>query len=121
MSLPTPQPVAVSGNSEKSWKTFKEDFNNFKIATELDKKPDAVQAATLKTLLGDDCRHILRNLALTAEQDTSSEQIIRSLDSHFVRKTNILFERFQFYNVTQLKNETVSQYVDRLRQQCKRL
>ena len=119
MSLPTPQPVAVSGNSEKSWKTFKEDFNNFKIATELDKKPDAVQAATLKTLLGDECRHILRNLALTAEQDTSSEQIIRSLDSHFVRKTNILFERFQFYNVTQLKNETVSQYVDRLRQQSK--
>ena len=42
-----------------NWKVFKEAYTDFAMATELTNKDDKIQAATLNTVMGKECRQIL--------------------------------------------------------------
>lgn len=89
--LPTPKPMNVSKNTELGWKEFKESFKDYSIATELDKKDPTVQAATLKTLIGTDCKRILINLNLKEDELKDPTKIIAALDGQFLKKNQRYF------------------------------
>ena len=57
--LPPPNPIVCPGNLSENWKAFKEAFNDFAIATQLTDKDEPIQATTLKTVMGKECRQIL--------------------------------------------------------------
>ena len=38
IGIPVPQPMCCKGNLEANWKAFGESWNDYRIATELDKK-----------------------------------------------------------------------------------
>ena len=40
--LPTPPPMSLEGNLAENWTFFRESWESYKIATELDKKPKPV-------------------------------------------------------------------------------
>ena len=46
--LPAPSPMDCKGNTVEHWKGFKEVFEDYSTATELEKKDNKVQVATLK-------------------------------------------------------------------------
>ena len=117
--LPTPKQMNVSKNTEIGWKEFKESFKDYSIATELDKKDPTVQAATLKTLIGPDCKRILINLNLKDDEIKDPTQILAALDGQFLKKTNVIFERYNFYQANQQQNENVEQFLDRIRHLAK--
>ena len=50
--LPTPSPMSLKGNLAENWTFFKESWESYKIATELEKKPKQVILETLKIVLG---------------------------------------------------------------------
>ena len=50
--LPTPPPMSLKGNLIGNWTFFRESWESYKIATELDKKPKPVILETLKIGLG---------------------------------------------------------------------
>ena len=54
--LPPPDAMVCTGNVAANWKVFKEAYNDFATATELTAKDDEIQAATLKTVMGKECR-----------------------------------------------------------------
>ena len=54
--LPPPDPMVCAGNLSENWKAFKEAFNDFATATQLTDKDEPIQAATLKTVMGKECR-----------------------------------------------------------------
>ncbi|XP_033095250.1 uncharacterized protein K02A2.6-like [Anneissia japonica] len=65
--------------------------------------------------MGAECRKVLRNLNLTEEDSKDPDKILQALDDQFLKQNNILFERYKFYNAVQQQNESIEQYVDRLR------
>ena len=113
--LPPPDPMVCAGNVAANWKAFKEAFNDFATATELTAKDDAIQAATLKTVMGRECRQILSRLELTDEDKKKSNKILEKLEEYFAPTRNILYERYLFHSAQQQQNETIDQYMIRLR------
>ena len=95
--LPCPPPMICKGNTEENWKAFKDAYTDYAIATELDKKNAVVQAATLKRLMGPNCKKILTGLKLSEAKMADAKEIIKALDDNFIVKHNVLYDRYCFY------------------------
>lgn len=57
--LPVPEPMQCTGDVATNWSSFKEAYIDYAMATELHKKEKPIQVATLKTVMGKECRQIL--------------------------------------------------------------
>ena len=79
--LPLPEPMVCTGDVASNWKIFTEAFADYSTATELTKKAAEVQAATLKTVMGKDCRQILSRLELTEEEKKDTAAILAKLNA----------------------------------------
>lgn len=63
--IPTPEQMNCSGDLPTNWKMFREAYEDYLVATGLDKKNKKIQVATLKTLMGTECKKILKRLQFT--------------------------------------------------------
>lgn len=56
-SLPPPAPLEIDdSNALEKWKKFHRAWTNYALAVELYKKPEAVQVATLLTVIAEEAR-----------------------------------------------------------------
>ena len=53
--IPAPESMCMSGDLSTNWKVFKQSWDYFNIATELNKKTETVQAAALCSIMGKEC------------------------------------------------------------------
>ena len=88
--LPTPEQMQCTGDVATNWKVFREAYSDYAVATELGKKEKAVQAATLKTVMGKECRQILGRLELSGDDMNDTEVILAKLEAYFQPTRNIL-------------------------------
>ena len=107
--------MKCSGNIAENWKIFQEAYTDYAVATELTGKEDTIQVATLKTLMGKECKQVLNRLDLTEGQLKKTATILEGLRKHFSPERNVLYECYLFHSAEQQQNETVDQYVLRLR------
>jgi len=112
--IPTPDPMRVSGNVSHNWAVFRESYQDFANATELAAKPDGVQVSALKSIMGADCKRVLSQI-LNSEEQTSAAVVLDRLEAHFQPARNVMYERHEFFKADQLPNETLDQYIVRLR------
>jgi len=117
--IPAPTPMSLKGDLEMNWKSFQESWDDYLIATKLDEEDKKIQAATLKRVMGDDCKERLNSLELTVEEKKDPEIIITKLKEHFAPVKNKVFDRCVFSEARQLAHETVDQYMLRLRKLAK--
>ena len=113
--LPPPAPMDCNGDVATNWKVFRDAYEDYAMATQLSEKSGDVQAATLKTIMGKECKQILNRLGLTADQLKTSSVILDKLQEHFAPARNILYERYRFHSAEQQPNESVDQFVIRLK------
>jgi len=66
--------------------------------TELTGKGEEIQAATLKTMMGKECRQILSRLDLSEEDREKLINILDKLEEYFAPTRNILYERYLFHS-----------------------
>ena len=114
--IPVPVPMSLKGDLRGNWNFFKAQFDNYEVATGLDKKDEAIRIATLLTIMGKDCFQVYQNLNLTADDRKKLENILKALTEHFEPKTNVIYERYVFNTTDQLSSESVDDYVCRLRE-----
>lgn len=63
--MPPPAPLEIhDSNAAEKWKKFSLAWKNYALATELNKKSEAVQVATLLTLIGEDAREVYSTFKL---------------------------------------------------------
>lgn len=65
--IPPPPPMNMKGNLAENWKLFKKSWNNYKVATELDKKAQNVVLETLYTVLDREANQFLNAKCLTQQ------------------------------------------------------
>ena len=65
--------------------------------------------------MGKECRQILVRLELSEDDAKDPAVVLEKLESYFEPSRNILYERFLFHAAEQQPNETVDQYIIRLR------
>ena len=114
--IPSPDQVNCNGDIATNWKTFRESYEDYIVATGLDQKDKIIQVATLKSLMGIECKKILKRLQLSEDEMKDPKTILDKLQDHFLPVRNILYERYVFHNTDQLAHETIDQFVIKLRQ-----
>ena len=111
-NIPVPGPYKLNDD----WDLFREQYDNYRIATELNKKSAEVQIATLKSVIGTECLAILRHLNLSEDDKKDTKKTLDALEEHFKPKTNVVFERYKFNTCIQGQSESVDSYVSKLRE-----
>ena len=82
----------------------------------LTRKPKEVQAGASCSVMGMDCVKVMNILTtLTASDKKDPEKILSALSDHFMPQKHLLFERVKFGFANQAENESIDQYVVRLR------
>ena len=105
----------TSGNVAENWSYFREQWNNYKIATGLREKDKKIGVATLRKIMGKDCYNIYKRLALEEEEKERVTSILDGLEKYFKPASNITYERFIFNTCDQQSHETIDEYVNKLR------
>ena len=116
-SLPPPPPLEIHGtNASEKWKKFYRTWSSYIVATELNKKSEAVQVATLLTVIGEEAQEVFATFTWEAEGDDAKLGIvIDKFKSYCEPRKNIPFERYHFNLRAQEPGESYDQYRTALR------
>ena len=114
--IPPPSKMDMKGDIISNWAYFKDSWENYTVAVELNEKDKKVQVATLLSVLGKECMQLYKTLPLTAEQRKDPDVIIQKLTEHFEPQRNTIYERYLFNLTKQEANETFDQFLTRLRE-----
>lgn len=115
--IPPPDPMSMKGDLCANWKTFKQAWEYFVIATELTDKDASIQAAALCSIMGQNTVNVMNSLTTLTEDDKKKPaEILKRLGEHFIPKRHVVFERSKFLDCNQVEHEGVDAYVVRLRQ-----
>ncbi|XP_015755742.1 PREDICTED: uncharacterized protein LOC107335261 [Acropora digitifera] len=117
-NFPIPVPMKVSGDRINNWEFFRQQWEDYELATGLDKRPEAIRLATLRSVMGKDCLQIFLNLKLTEEEASSVNSSLAALAAYFKPKTSVVYERYLFDSSTQGPDEGIGEFVNRLRKQA---
>ena len=117
-NFPIPAPMKVSGDRINNWEFFRQQWEDYELATGLDKHPEAIRLATLRSVMEKDCLQIFLNLKLTEEEASSVNSSLAALAAYFKPKTSVVYERYLFNSSTQGPDEGIDEFVNRLRKQA---
>lgn len=82
-------------------------------------KRQRVQAATLRSVMGSECRHVYHhNLNLTATQQGDVKAILDALEAYFKPVRNVIYKRYVFGCCKQEEEESIDNFVTRLREKA---
>ena len=117
-SLPPPTPLEIHDqNAAEKWKKFNLAWNSYSLATELNKKSEKVQVATLLTVIGEEARDVYSTFtdwAAEGDQDKIAP-VLQKFAEYCQPRKNVPFERYRFNRRTQEVGESYDQYKTALR------
>ena len=122
-ALPPPPPLDIhDSNAAEKWKEFEQAWKNYSIAMKLHQEPEAVQVATLLTVVGAEARKVFATFTDWAS-DTDQNKIqpvLQKFAAYCQPLKNVPFERYKFYSRMQESGESYDHYRTALRQLAER-
>lgn len=118
-TIPPPGPMKLSGDWSANWDIFRAEFEDYSLAVDLVAASSAVQAATLRTLMGPECRHVYKhNLQLTEAECGDVTNILDKLEEYFKLAKNVIYERYVFGCCKQEDGGSIDNFLTRLREKA---
>ena len=114
-NFPLPSPRNCRGDVAGNWDFFKQQWNDYEIATGLDKRDESIRLATLRSAMGRDCLQIFLNLKLSVEDRKKVDKCLEALELYFKPTRNVVYKRYVFNTCVQQSDEAVQSYLTRLR------
>ena len=96
------------------WKTWKRAFLLYVVGKGVTQ--DAQKKALLLHTAGLGVQQIYYTLVDESNDENNFDATVAILDNYFVPKANVHFERHKFHQLTQTREETIDEFVCRLRQ-----
>ena len=123
-SLLPPSALEIhDANVAEKWKKFRLACDNYSLATELNKKHEKVQVATLLIIIGEEARDVYSTSTDWESEDSKErkQKITRVLEkfaeysAYSQPRKNIPFERYRFNKRAQEPGESYYQYKTEMR------
>ena len=116
-SLPPPTPLEIHDpQAADKWKRFRLAWDNYSLATELSEKDQAIQVATLLTVIGEEAREVFSTFKFTtAGNEAKIKPVLDKFEAYCQPRKNIPFERYRFNRRMQEAGESYDQYSTALR------
>lgn len=116
MEISPPSSMCYTGSISENWKRFKQRFNLYIEATDYGAKADKVKTSLLLHVIGDEAIDIYNNFTYDNDDDKwVLATVIAKFEAYFTPKKNVTLERFHFNRCVQLPEETIDQYLTRIR------
>ena len=113
--FPVLSPMNMKGDIVNNWEFFKQQWDDYEVATGLEGHDQKIRLTTLRSVMGKECVQIFLNLKLSEEQRNNVNECITALEAYFKPKRNVVYERYIFNTCGQIEGETVDGYVNRLK------
>ncbi|KAK7884427.1 hypothetical protein WMY93_027550 [Mugilogobius chulae] len=107
-------PTKFDFKKPEEWPKWIKRFERFRIASGLESQPEESQVNTLIYTMGDEAEDVLTSLNLTDEEANAYETLVAKLESHFVVRRNVIFERAKFNQRQQEIGETADAFITSL-------
>ena len=114
-NFPIPAPMVCNGNLVANWEFFRQQWEDYEVATGLDKQTSKIRLASLRSVMGKDCLQTFLNLDISVEDRNNVEVCMTALENYFKPQRNVVYERYVFNSCEQNQGESVDSYVTRLR------
>ena len=120
-NVPLPSKLNVSdGCLSHNWKKFKRQFQNYRVASRLDKEPNEFQSAVFLATVGEDAMDIFDGFEFEQEADMQDPgKIMETFEEFYVGETHEAYESYKFHLRRQEPSETIEAYISSLRQLAK--
>ena len=107
--------MVSKGNLVANWEFFRQQWEDYEVATGLDKQTPKIRLASLRSVMGKDCLQTFLNLNISAENRNNVEACMDALENYFKPQRHVVYERYVFNSCEQNQGESVDSYVTRLR------
>ena len=107
-------PASFTFNSPDEWPKWKRRFEQYRVASGLDKEEDERQVSTLLYCLGEEADDVLTSTNITQESQKKFADVIQKFDEFFKVRKNVIFERARFNQRSQGESETAEQFITSL-------
>ena len=116
VSLP-PNKEIHSGNLSKEWKQWRQVWDAYEEVTDLQNKTNRLRVATFITCIGKEALEVHNGLPFASEEEKSNmTKVLELWETHYIGKTNVIYERYKFNNRSQEQTESIdAAYVNALR------
>ena len=120
-NVPLPSKLNVSdGCLSHNWKKFKRQFQNYRVASRLDKEPNEFQSTVFLATVGEDAMDIFDGFKFEQEADMQDlGKIMEKFQDFCVGETHEAYESYKFHLRRQEPSETIKAYISSLRQLAK--
>jgi transposase InsO family protein len=113
-----PEPLKLSGNLALNWKNFQEELKWYLAGTECDGKADSVKIGILLSHAGREAREVFETFSWEEEgHKTNYSKVTDAFFKFCNPRKNLLFERYQFWQIEQEDDEGIDSYLTRLKAQ----
>lgn len=114
-SLRIPTALKTSGNMATNWRNFHKQFMIYLKASGLVNKESDVKTAILLNIIGEEASELLETFDLDDDEKENFDDVIKALSEYYTPKTNVIYERYCFYNRCQKDGETFDQFLTDVR------
>lgn len=115
-----PKPLAISSDMKTSWTLWKQQFEFYSKATNLNEQPMSRQVAVFMTCIGLEALKIYNTFTLTEEQKNQLEYVKAAFEEKFIPKINVRFERFILNKIVQKEYADFEDFYTALQLQIKK-
>ena len=118
-SFHKPSALSFDGNTSENWRRFKQQFDIYITASGSEKKDDTVRIAILLNFAGEDAIEVFNTFQFAKDDEKKLNKVLEQFEQYCNPRKNVVFERHQFWQITQKDSETVDQLVTRLKNKVK--
>ena len=111
-TLPPPTALEIHDlQAAEKWKKFKRAWDNYSLATELNKKAETIQVATLLTVIGEEAREVFATFTWTTADDSGKiAPVLKKFEEYCQPCKNVPFERYRFNRRVQEPGEIYGRF-----------
>ena len=118
-SFHKPSALSFNGNTSENWRRFQQQYDIYLTASGSEKKDDTVKIAILLNFAGEDAIEVFNTFQFPEGDEKKLAKVLEQFERYCNPRKNIVFERYQFWQIMQKDSETVDQFVTRLKSKVK--
>lgn len=111
--------LILEGNCAENWKKFKQNYDIFEVAAEIDIKSEPIRIATFLNTIGPEALEVYNAFDLTADNRKKLVKIFEAFEQFCEGRVNETYERFNFFQRKQKDGEPFNDFLMNIRKLVK--
>lgn len=115
-AIKPPAALKLTGNLDANWRTFKQQFELYLAAIDVEESAQKRKVALLLTLAGTEAIEVYNTFTFTGREDKNKlDVVLKKFDDHCLAKKNETYERYIFRSRMQRDGETFDVFLTDLK------